>query len=52
MQFSGNLFSFLFKFELDVSSFGSRRGADDSEAVSLIVVVLNSPANKQFLYEP
>ena len=40
---------FLFKFELDVDSFGSRRGVDDSE-VSAIVLVLNSPANLLFLY--
>ena len=31
---------FLFKFELDVDSFGSRRGADDSEVVSAIALVL------------
>ena len=35
---------FLFKFELDVDSFGSRRGVDDSEVVSVIALVLNSPA--------
>ena len=33
---------FLFKFELDVDSFGSGRGADDSEVVSAIALVLNS----------
>ena len=36
---------FLFKFELDVDRFGSRRGVDDSEVVSAIALVLNSPAN-------
>ena len=36
---------FLFQFELDVDSFGSRRGVDDSEVVSAIVLVFNSPAN-------
>ena len=36
---------FLFKFELDVDSFGSRRGVDDSEVVYAIVLFLNSPAN-------
>ena len=41
---------FLFKFELDVDSFGSRRGVDDSEGVSVIALVLNSPANLLFLY--
>ena len=35
---------FLFKFELDVDSFGSRRGVDDSAVVSAIALVLNSPA--------
>ena len=45
-----NFCSFLFKFELDVDSFGSRRGVDDSEAVSAIALVLNSPANLLFLY--
>ena len=29
--------------------FGSRRGADDSEVVSAIALVLNSPANLLFL---
>ena len=41
---------FLFKFELDVDSFGSRRGVDDSEVVSAIALVLNSPANLLILY--
>ena len=41
---------FLFKFELDVDSLGSKRGVDDSEAVSAIVLVFNSPANLLFLY--
>ena len=41
---------FLFKFELDVDRFGSRRGVDDSEVVSAIALVLNSPANLLFLY--
>ena len=41
---------FLLKFELDVDSFGSRRGDDDSEVVSAIALVFNSPANIQFLY--
>ena len=41
---------FLFKFELDVDIFGSRRGVDDSEVVSAIALVLNSPANLLFLY--
>ena len=36
---------FLFKFELDVHYFGSIRGVDDSEVVSAIALVLNSPAN-------
>ena len=35
-QFSGNFCSFLFKFELDVDCFGSRRGADCSEVVSTL----------------
>ena len=42
---------FLFKFELDVDRFGSRRGVDDSEVVSAIALVLNSPANLPFLYQ-
>ena len=42
---------FLFKFELDVDSFGSRRGVDDSEVVSAIALVLNSPANLLLLYK-
>ena len=41
---------FLFKFELDVYRFGSRRGVDDSVVVSAIALVLNSPANLLFLY--
>ena len=41
---------FLFKFELDADSFGSRRGIDDSEIVSGIALVLNLPANLLFLY--
>ena len=40
----------LFKFELDVDSFGLRRGIDDSEVVSAIALVLNSPTNLIFLY--
>ena len=40
----------LFKFELDVDTFGLRRGVDDSEVVSAISLVLNSPANLLFLY--
>ena len=39
---------FLFKFKLDVDSFGSRRGVDDSEVVSAIDRI--SPANLLFLY--
>ena len=41
---------FLFKFELVVDIFGSRRGVDDSEVVSAIVIVLNSSATLLFLY--
>ena len=41
---------FLFEFELDVDSFGSRRGLDDSNLVSVIALVFNSPANLLFLY--
>ena len=41
---------FLFKFELNVDGFGSRRGVDDSEVVSAGALVLNSPANLVFLY--
>ena len=41
---------FLLKFELDVDRFGSRRGVDDSEVVSAIALVLNSPANLLSLY--
>ena len=32
---------FLFKFELNVDCFGSRRGVDDSEVVSALALVLN-----------
>ena len=39
---------FLFKFELDVDSFGSRWCVDDGEVVSAIALVLNSPANLLF----
>ena len=42
--------NFSFKFELDVDSFGSRRGVDDNEVVSAIALVLNSPVNLLFLY--
>ena len=41
---------FLFKFELNVYSFGWRRGVDDREVVSAITLVLNSTANLLFLY--
>ena len=41
---------FLFEFELNVDSLGSRRGVDDSEVVSAIALVLISPANLLFLY--
>ena len=41
---------FLFKFELNVDRFGSRRVVDDSEVVSANVLALNSPANLLFLY--
>ena len=41
---------FLFKFELDVDRFGSRRGENGSEVVSAIALVFNSPANLLFLY--
>ena len=42
--------NFLFKFELNVDSFGSgsRRGVDDSEVVYVIVLVWSSPANYYF----
>ena len=33
-----------------MDSFGLRRGVDDSEVVSAIAVVLNSPASLPFLY--
>ena len=36
---------FLFIFELNVDSFGSRRGVDDSGVVSAIALVSNSPTN-------
>ena len=39
---------FSFKFELNVDSFGLRRGVDDNEVVSAIALVLNSPANELF----
>ena len=42
---------FLFKFDLDVGRFGSRRGVDDSVVVSAIALILNSPANLLFLYK-
>ena len=41
---------FLFKFELDVDSFGLRMKTDDSEVVYAIALVLNSLANLLFLY--
>ena len=41
---------FLFKFELNIDRFGSRRGVDDSEVVSANALSLNSPANLLFLY--
>ena len=50
MQFLGNFCSIVFKFELDVNIFGSRRGADDSKVVSAIAVGWNKPANILFLY--
>ena len=45
-QFSASV---LCNFELDVDSFGSRRGADDGEVVSTIALVLNSLANLPFI---
>ena len=33
-----------------MDSFGSRRGVDDSELVSAISLVFNSPENLLFLY--
>ena len=39
-----------FYLNLNANSFSSRRGVDDSEVVSAIVLVLNSPANLLFLY--
>ena len=51
MSASGPLGSLvLLKFEVDVDSFGSRRGVYGSEVVSAIALVLNSPANLLFLY--
>ena len=41
---------FLFKFELNIDRFGSRRGVDDSEVVSANALSLNSPANLLILY--
>ena len=41
---------FLFKFELDVDSFGSRRGVHDSEVIAAIALVFKSPVNLLFLY--
>ena len=41
---------FLFKFELKVHSFGSRRNVDDREEVSAIALFFNSPAKILFLY--
>ena len=49
-KLSRNFCSFLFKFELDVNSFGWRRDVDDSKVVSALALVLNSPANLLFLY--
>ena len=43
---------FLFKFELDVDSFGSRRGVEHSEVVSAVALVFNSPANYYFYIIP
>ena len=42
---------FLLKFELNVDSFGLRRGVDDSEVVSAFALALNSPANLLILYQ-
>ena len=42
---------FLFRLELDADSFGSRRSVGDSEVVSAIALVFNSPANLLFLYQ-
>ena len=39
---------FLFKVELDVDGFGSRRGVDESVVVSAIGLVFNSPTNLLF----
>ena len=41
---------FSFKFELNVDSFGTKRGVDDSEVYSAIALVFISPANLLFLY--
>ena len=41
---------FIFKFEHNANSFGSRRGVDDSEVVSANALVLKSPVNLLFLY--
>ena len=41
---------FLFKFELGVNRFGSRRDVDDSEVDFAIALVLYSPANLLSLY--
>ena len=41
---------FLFKFELDVDSFGSRIMTDDSEVVSAIALVLNSPVQQMYYF--
>ena len=40
---------FLLKLELDVDRFDSRRDVDDSEVVTAIAIVLNSPSNLLFL---
>ena len=45
MKFQEISVHLLFKFELDVVTFGLRRGVDDREVVSVIALVLNSPAN-------
>ena len=43
-EISDNSVYFLFKFELDADSFGSRRGVDDSGVVSAIALDFNSLA--------
>ena len=43
------LFVFLLNFELNVNSFGSRFGVDDTAVVSAIVVVFNHPVSFLFL---